>query len=364
MSSSRRLAVFLVIVAAFAFWCSWASAASPTVAARELTEWSTANPPAINLPAGIDANDLLLMFIQSKNTGTPNTPNGWTLMHTHSSGSTVNGAAFYRKATGTEGATVTLPGGGAAGTGGLGGYAQVWKVRTWSGTVFPEWACAAATSAAPDPPALDPAAWGAVDTLWIAYTHNSGNQGSSWGYPSGYADNQAAGWSNPVSWGHATKTSAATTENPGTFTNTYSAQNIGCTYAVLGGTAGGSDTDPSSGAGGGGRSLVDFFTGGIAAILTAILCVLTNLVYTIIAALVLGLNLIIAALAAFLAGLVALLPAFPDLPSLPDEYSTAAGWVAWVFPIGTLLAILSWFAGVWIVWQLVAIGLRWARALS
>ena len=54
----------------------------------------------------------------------------------------------------------------------------------------------------------------------------------------------------------------------------------------------------------------------------------------------------------------------PALPDPPQALVTAEGWVAWVFPVGTVLQILGFTLAVFLLWQLVAIGLRWAKALD
>jgi hypothetical protein len=75
-------------------------------------------------------------------------------------------------------------------------------------------------------------------------------------------------------------------------------------------------------------------------------------------------NALILALGSVLAALFALLPDLPALPEVPAALILAESWVAWVFPVGTLLDILVWTLTVWLIWQGVAIALRWAKALG
>jgi len=84
----------------------------------------------------------------------------------------------------------------------------------------------------------------------------------------------------------------------------------------------------------------------------------------IIGAVVGALNTAIAALGAAAAAAIALLPNMPALPTEPSALVTAEGWVAWVFPVNTVWDILVFFIGVWLLWQAVAIALRWAKALG
>ena len=53
----------------------------------------------------------------------------------------------------------------------------------------------------------------------------------------------------------------------------------------------------------------------------------------------------------------------PDPPELPAAFDTALGWVAWVFPVATAVEILAFLITAWIAWQVIAIAMRWAKAL-
>lgn len=75
-------------------------------------------------------------------------------------------------------------------------------------------------------------------------------------------------------------------------------------------------------------------------------------------------NAIVAALAALLTALVAADPVnMPALPTLPAPFTTALGWVAWVFPVGTAVDILAFLLTAWLAWQVIAILLRWVKAV-
>jgi uncharacterized membrane protein YozB (DUF420 family) len=99
-------------------------------------------------------------------------------------------------------------------------------------------------------------------------------------------------------------------------------------------------------------------------LLSQILCVLQNLAFSVLAVIIMAFNAILEALATLLAGLIYVLPPFPDLPSMPAVMVTVLGWINWVFPVGTVVLILAWMAGVWLLWQGIAIALRWARVVS
>lgn len=98
-------------------------------------------------------------------------------------------------------------------------------------------------------------------------------------------------------------------------------------------------------------------------VLQAILCVLRNLAMSILAVIIMAFNAIVQALGTLLAGLLAILPPFPDLPTLPTFVTDVIGWVGWFFPVGTVVAILAWFLTIWLIWQGVALALRWGKAL-
>jgi len=79
---------------------------------------------------------------------------------------------------------------------------------------------------------------------------------------------------------------------------------------------------------------------------------------------VLAVHGLIAAFAAVLSVLFAALPDMPALPELPSTLTMALEWVAWVFPVDTLVDVLGFVLAMWLLWQAVAIALRWARALG
>lgn len=84
----------------------------------------------------------------------------------------------------------------------------------------------------------------------------------------------------------------------------------------------------------------------------------------IVAIVVEAVNGLIAALAAALAALISILPDMPDLPDLPEAFDTALGWVAWFLPVHQILLSLEFVIAMWLLWQAVALLLRWAKALG
>ena len=90
---------------------------------------------------------------------------------------------------------------------------------------------------------------------------------------------------------------------------------------------------------------------------------LTSLLDGIEALAVKALNAIIAALGDVLAAAIELLPEMPDIPDLPSSFDMALAWVSWFFPVGTVVDVLAFTLTVFLLWQLVSIALRWAKAL-
>jgi hypothetical protein len=100
-------------------------------------------------------------------------------------------------------------------------------------------------------------------------------------------------------------------------------------------------------------------------LLSQILCWLKQLGAMFLSALVDGVNLVIAGLAAFVQFLVDADPiSFPSVPAWPSAMTTAYAWIAWVFPVGVVIDILAFVVVAWLAWQLVALGLRWAKLTS
>jgi len=97
-------------------------------------------------------------------------------------------------------------------------------------------------------------------------------------------------------------------------------------------------------------------------LLAQILCWIQQLGALVLRAIILGINLIIAGVAAFVQGLIDLDPiSFPSIPAWPDAMTTAYGWIAWVLPVGVIIDILAFVLVAWLAWQVVALGLRWAK---
>jgi len=99
----------------------------------------------------------------------------------------------------------------------------------------------------------------------------------------------------------------------------------------------------------------------VISLLKSILCVLRNLVLGVLWVITEAINLLIAAVG-FLAG--ALVDALPELPGVPDGGSPKAiAWLAWGFPVATVLAAFAAMLLAYGLFLVARIALRWVKAI-
>lgn len=76
-----------------------------------------------------------------------------------------------------------------------------------------------------------------------------------------------------------------------------------------------------------------------------------------------AINLVIAGLAAVTQlALDELQIDFPELPGMPANMETAASFISWLLPVGTITAVLAFVIVFQLAWFLVVILLRWIKA--
>ncbi len=192
----------------------------------------------VQMPATVNAGDLLIAFIATDGTPGLTTPSGWTWFFGWDSwqGTGNKFSMYAKKAVGTEGGTtvnfVTSVAEKAA--------AQVYRITGWrdSGTITNdiEWANAGATSTTPDPPSLNPVNWDVEGTLWIA-SYGAEDNDDLTSYPTGYSGGTFTKSDVPLSttstsMASAWRNLAAASEDPGTFTTAASKFWIASTVAV------------------------------------------------------------------------------------------------------------------------------------
>ena len=96
-------------------------------------------------------------------------------------------------------------------------------------------------------------------------------------------------------------------------------------------------------------------------LLEAILCVLQNILLAVLWAGAQVVNVLVLALAGLAVLLAALLPEMPELPEPPDE--GVVGAIAWLYPVGGVLAGLLVIVTLWLTVMAVRAALRWVKLL-
>ncbi|MCW5897068.1 MAG: hypothetical protein KIT50_15875, partial [Bacteroidetes bacterium] len=170
---------------------------------------------SIALPINIQAGDLLLVFwVDENSSGTaPATPAGFTQLYTNTSSSRVR-RAWYKIATGSEGAFIDV-------TGGAERSAHVaYRIAAGSYQGVPQAGSVQSDNEdGPNPPNLSPS-WGLFKTMWIAASHSEGYT-STVGLPSNYSDriqsNTGSTGSSHATMVTGTRFYEAAAENPGSF---------------------------------------------------------------------------------------------------------------------------------------------------
>ncbi len=188
----------------------------------------------VSLPAGIQAGETLLVFFASdKASGGVGWPGGWNEIFEVIEGTAVTLAVAWRKATGGEGASITVTTGNANQS----AHASYRISGAIDPTVTAPEASTGAThagSANPDPDSLT-AGGGSKEYLWIAVAGYDDGNFTVTVYPTNYDNNQlnsrgGAGLGCGV--GVATDEVETDTQDPGAFTVSNLTEWVACTVAV------------------------------------------------------------------------------------------------------------------------------------
>jgi hypothetical protein len=259
MNRLKDLLIALALLFSFSLVTTVPALAAPVVASVTETAFGTdTTSHYVNMPATVNAGDLLIVLFTNDGSATVTTPDGWSLLASNARGTAVRLSVYYRIAAGTEGGTtvnfVTSASEQAA--------VQVYRITDWHGTTPPEISTAATgTSTAPNPAFLNPAAWDVADTLWLAVAgQDRGDQSGITAYPSSYEDGISTQSSVPAMTGvcrtHSARgVLAVASENPSAFTIPVSEEWVAFTIAVrpaphdltISSTEGGSVTEPGEG---------------------------------------------------------------------------------------------------------------------
>lgn len=211
----------------------------PSIKDRLTQEFSTAaTAHAVTMPATVDSGDLLLTLFTNDISAagtTTTTPSGWSVVGTAgNSGNQVRATVYAKVAAGTEdGTTVDFATSVAEEA-----ASQVYRIPSgeWSGTLAGVEASTAsvASTNAPNPASLDPGAWGAENTLWIAYAGSSSHT-SVTTYPTNF-NGGVHNISNTGTGGASTSSawleSATTSVDPGAFAMGNTTDSVAFTVAI------------------------------------------------------------------------------------------------------------------------------------
>ena len=169
----------------------------------------------VSLPAGVEADDLLLVFFSlNRTTGeSASTPSGWTLVKTDGT-TNIRGHVFARVAAGAESTvTVTLS---------AAGYAS-WVCYRYGGPLLSLTSVEAASAnsageqSQADAPELAPS-WGSAECSWIWYAASGGNNYNVDTWPTGWAGDQldldSGNTSRPATTSVATKDATDSSQDP------------------------------------------------------------------------------------------------------------------------------------------------------
>jgi hypothetical protein len=212
----------------------------PTISNLLTQTFSTATAAHnVTMPSTVNPGDLLLVLFTSDGNTAVTDPDGvgaWTSISTQTRGANVRGSVWAKVADGTEDATTVNF---ATGVTNEEAAAQVYLVPTgeWSGNILGVEAAnvdPGATTNAPNPPSLNPGAWGTENTLWLSYA-----AGSSFTLTNTYPAGHQGGWhtiSNTGTGGasasSAWRHSAAASEDPGAFAMSTTSDGVAFTIGV------------------------------------------------------------------------------------------------------------------------------------
>lgn len=202
----------------------------PSVAGNAQSNQGTASTShTVSLPGSIASGETLLVFMSFDGLfSTVSFPAGWTVIR--SLNSNPSAAIAWRKADGTEGASITVTTGGS-----LESIHTSYRITGAADpTVQPPevGGDVSGSDTTPNPGSFTPSAGGAA-FLWIAWVAVDG-AGPITAIPSGYGNNQSHSIA-PVTIGLGDLAKHEATENPGNFTKTGSAAYRAGVVAVYGG---------------------------------------------------------------------------------------------------------------------------------
>ena len=191
----------------------------PSEGTPKATNFSTsATSFGVVMPTTVTANDLLLVFIQTRYAQTWTPPTGWTQLFVKAGGSSVGQlSAFYKKASGSEGGTTITWTGNTLST----ATAQAIDISGWDGSTTPEYVNNSGDSTTnPSSSSLTPSG-GGKQYLWLAVVGDAATgAGAFTSAPSGFSGFNNSGLGSGAGGGEAELATSylqatASSENPG-----------------------------------------------------------------------------------------------------------------------------------------------------
>lgn len=191
--------------------------AFPVIEASQTSFSDNVTSHSVSLPAGIVAGELLMIFFCCDGNPTITNPGGWTqLINAPAASNNARLYVGYRKATGSEGGSVTVTTSAAEDS----NHISIRVSGAADPTVTAPQASTGATGsdANPNPDSLT-ASGGTQDYRWLAIEGHDRSRTTD-AIPSGYSSVQAvaSGGAQGSGVAVATRTSTSATEDPGTFT--------------------------------------------------------------------------------------------------------------------------------------------------
>lgn len=230
MLKLAALAFALIALLAGPAWATF-----PVVAATNHNGTSSSSATVtVNLPASIAAGILLIIDVAMSSGITCTTPSGWTVL-TSRSGSTVSDCSFWKNASGSEGATMTVT---LSGTTTGGSNSVSYRITGWAAAQAPVAGSYSATIGGTGiaAQAVTPS-WGLADTLWININTKSASDTVT-SYPASFSGNQilvTTAGGNILAISSRNDTTA--TETPGAITWATAGSNVAVLLAVKPGGA-------------------------------------------------------------------------------------------------------------------------------
>lgn len=184
----------------------------------------------VNMPATVNAGDLLVVGFESSGTATVTTPSGWTLIGQQLEGTALRLSVYAKDAVGNEGGTTV----DFVTSSSQVGASVLYRITGWrDSAVLTDDVkialLAAGWTSTPNPPLLDPA-WGTEDILWVVMDGRNNTKTVS-AYPTNYTN--GFGITTDVDRASAAERQlAAASEDPGAFTLSGAANNAVATVAI------------------------------------------------------------------------------------------------------------------------------------